>query len=91
MRYFLVTVTSPGDLRTCTLPAEEFIRRFLQHVLPKGFVKVRYCGRPMQRRPIRHILSPWGRILLNAPTVNEPSQEPFCLKFQIGVQLQKSA
>ena len=30
--------------RYCTLPAEEFIRRFLQHVLPKGFVKVRYYG-----------------------------------------------
>jgi hypothetical protein len=28
----------------CTLPAEEFIHRFLQHVLPKGFVKVRYYG-----------------------------------------------
>ncbi len=30
--------------RTATVPAEEFIRRFLQHVLPKGFVKVRYFG-----------------------------------------------
>ena len=28
----------------CTLPVDEFIRRFLQHVLPKGFVKVRYYG-----------------------------------------------
>ena len=28
----------------CTLPAERFIHRFLQHVLPKGFVKVRYFG-----------------------------------------------
>jgi len=27
-----------------TLTAEEFIRRFLQHVLPRGFVKVRYYG-----------------------------------------------
>jgi hypothetical protein len=27
-----------------TLPAEEFIHRFLQHVLPRGFVKVRYYG-----------------------------------------------
>jgi hypothetical protein len=27
-----------------TLPAEEFIRRFLQHVLPKRFMKVRYYG-----------------------------------------------
>ncbi|MHC4481422.1 MAG: IS91 family transposase [Planctomycetota bacterium] len=30
--------------RTMTLPAEEFIRRFLQHVLPKGVHKVRYYG-----------------------------------------------
>jgi hypothetical protein len=30
--------------KLCTVPAEEFIRRFLQHVLPKGFVKVRYFG-----------------------------------------------
>jgi hypothetical protein len=29
---------------TCTLLAEQFIGRFLQHVLPKGFVKVRYFG-----------------------------------------------
>ena len=27
-----------------SLQAEEFIRRFLQHVLPSGFVKVRYYG-----------------------------------------------
>ena len=27
-----------------TLPAAEFIRRFLQHVLPKGFQKVRHYG-----------------------------------------------
>ena len=27
-----------------TLDTEEFIRRFLQHVLPSGFVKVRYFG-----------------------------------------------
>jgi hypothetical protein len=36
-----------GDSRrwkSRTLPAEEFIRRFLQHVLPQGFQKVRYYG-----------------------------------------------
>jgi hypothetical protein len=32
------------ELRHLTLPAEEFIERFLQHVLPKGFVKVRTYG-----------------------------------------------
>jgi hypothetical protein len=27
-----------------TLEAVEFIRRFLMHVLPAGFVKIRHCG-----------------------------------------------
>ena len=30
--------------RTCTLKGHEFMRRYLQHVLPKGFHKVRYYG-----------------------------------------------
>jgi len=30
--------------KTCTLDVFEFLRRFLQHVLPKGFVKIRYFG-----------------------------------------------
>jgi len=33
-----------GKLKLCTLSVEHFIQRFLQHVLPKGFVKVRYFG-----------------------------------------------
>jgi cation transport regulator ChaB len=31
-------------LKNTTIPTTEFIRRFLQHVLPKGFVKVRHYG-----------------------------------------------
>jgi hypothetical protein len=30
--------------KTMTLPAEEFIRRFLLHVLPSGFHRIRYFG-----------------------------------------------
>jgi hypothetical protein len=30
--------------RTMTVSAEEFIRRFLLHVLPKGFVRIRHFG-----------------------------------------------
>ena len=41
---FRYRATDTGTLKTCTLRAEEFIRRFLQHVLPRGFVKVRYFG-----------------------------------------------
>ncbi len=33
-----------GKWHRMTMPAEKFISRFLQHVLPKGFVKVRYYG-----------------------------------------------
>ena len=41
---FRYRASDTGQFRTCTLTAEEFLRRFLQHVLPKGFVKVRYYG-----------------------------------------------
>jgi hypothetical protein len=30
--------------RTMTLPAMEFLRRFIQHVLPRGFVRIRHFG-----------------------------------------------
>jgi hypothetical protein len=33
-----------GDLKTTTLSAEHFISRFLAHVLPERFTKVRYSG-----------------------------------------------
>ena len=41
--------------RTKTLPAQEFIHRFLQHVLPKGFQKVRTFGlyHPKQRHKLQ--------------------------------------
>jgi hypothetical protein len=41
---FRYTEAVSGQTRYCTLPAEQFLHRFLQHVLPKGFVKVRYYG-----------------------------------------------
>jgi hypothetical protein len=40
--------------KTMTLPAREFLRRYLQHVLPRGFHKVRYYG----------LLSPANRVTL---------------------------
>ncbi len=33
-----------------SLPAEEFIRRFLMHVLPSGFVRIRHYGLLCNRR-----------------------------------------
>ena len=34
----------PEKSKTTALPALEFIRRFLQHVLPSGFIKIRHYG-----------------------------------------------
>ena len=45
-----------------TLSAEEFLRRFVQHVLPKGFVKIRHYGllasrqRQARLEQARHLL-----------------------------------
>ena len=43
--------------RTATLPALEFMRRFLQHVLPRGFQKVRSYGffHPQQRHRLQQV------------------------------------
>ncbi len=59
---FRYTEAKTGQTQYCTLPAETFIWRFLQHVLPKGFVKVRYYGlfSPGKRArlpQVQHLLS----------------------------------
>lgn len=43
--------SASAQLKHCTVSAHEFIRRFLQHVLPPRFIKVRYYGllSPAQR------------------------------------------
>ena len=56
---FVYTDARTHQRHTCTLDALDFIDRFLQHVLPKGFCKVRYygCFSPSQRptlQAVRH-------------------------------------
>ena len=60
---FRYTVGATGQTKYSTLPAEVFIQRFLQHILPKGFVKVRYYGlfRPGNRPLLARIR---GQLLL---------------------------
>ena len=64
-----------GPTRTCRVPGHEFLRRYLQHVLPKGFHKVRYFGlwhpsRRSQATRVRHALR------LDRPIGPPPSPEP---------------
>ncbi|KPK05221.1 MAG: hypothetical protein AMJ56_16225 [Anaerolineae bacterium SG8_19] len=69
---FRYRASDTGRLRTCALVAEEFIRRFLQHVLPKGFVKVRYYGlsSPVQRHQLGVI-----RLWLDTSAPEAPPQD----------------
>ena len=48
---FTYRKSGSNRLRTMTLTADQFLRRFLQHVLPRGFQKVRHYGfaHPRQR------------------------------------------
>src|ERR1700738_5255405 len=51
--------------RVMTLSHEEFLRRFLQHVLPRGFPRIRYFGLLANRS--RGNLLPLCRCLLRQP------------------------
>lgn len=57
--------SATDQLKHCTVTAEEFIRRFLQHVLPPRFIKVRYYG---LLSPSNRQLLPQARQLLAATT-----------------------
>jgi hypothetical protein len=63
-----------GRSRTMTLTAEEFIRRFLLHVLPDGFQRIRYygflCNRYRQQKLAR------CRALLGMPQTQPATGEP---------------
>src|SRR5207247_7525043 len=59
--------------KTMTLSAVEFLRRFLQHVLPKGFVKIRHYGFLSNRGRRQNIVR--ARELLGVPpaATNQPT------------------
>jgi len=71
--------TQTGTEKRCTLSAEEFIHRFLQHVLPKNFVKVRYYGffAPTLRArltALRQSLTPTAE--LTTRSADQPAHSP---------------
>jgi hypothetical protein len=59
-----------------TLAADEFIRRFLLHVLPRGFHRIRHYGlfagtaRKASLALARHLLA------IAPPPVDDPAKEP---------------
>jgi hypothetical protein len=58
---------STGTWRTIRLSGVKFLKRFLQHVLPRGFHKVRYYG--LWHHSKRHLSSrAWLLLILEQPT-----------------------
>jgi hypothetical protein len=74
-----------GVTQTTRLPAEQFIHRFLQHVLPKGFQKVRTYGlyHPKQRHTLKVVkeqLQPQRPVTesIKKPKPRETQKSPRC-------------
>ena len=68
---FRYTHARSHEMRSATLPADAFLTRFLQHVLPRGFTKIRWYGllSPGRRQDLeraRHLLA------LHAATASSP-------------------
>jgi hypothetical protein len=63
-----------GKKRKMTLAAEEFIRRFLLHVLPQGLVRIRYYGWMANR--LRRACAAQCRALLAAPEPSTTKERP---------------
>jgi Putative transposase/Transposase zinc-binding domain len=61
-----------GKKKVMTISADEFLRRFLLHVLPKGLVRIRHFGLFANRR--RETALARCRQLLGAPTSAEHSE-----------------
>jgi putative transposase/transposase-like zinc-binding protein len=75
--------------KTMSLSAEELLRRFVQHVLPRGFVKVRHFGllanrhREDRLKVCRRLLFVAAAVPTNAANSNdlgviEPTRRPCC-------------
>jgi hypothetical protein len=71
-----------GEKRFTLLRAEEFIRRFLQHVLPKGFVKVRYYGffSPGKRKLLATVRRILGVLVEGISSLETSRQDEFDLR-----------
>jgi hypothetical protein len=74
--------------RTMTLDAQEFIRRFLLHVLPHGFMRIRHFGF-LANRAKKHLLARCRQLLdLDPALPYEPAESAKALLLRItGVDL----
>ncbi|MEO6874730.1 MAG: IS91 family transposase [Opitutaceae bacterium] len=77
---FAYTDTRTGTRRECTLTADEFMRRYLQHVLPPGQHRVRYFGwmHPAAKTRRLKVATLLAVVIVVSPTLDAP--EPWHLR-----------
>jgi len=61
-----------------TLPVNEFLRRFLLHVLPPGFVRIRHFGLTSHRRRGASLRSAYNCVPLSAIDADECARASVC-------------
>jgi len=67
-------IEGPGRWKTMTLMPHEFIRRFLMHVLPKGFHRIRHYGLLASGHRAANLAR--ARELLAMPAPSKPPETP---------------
>ena len=70
--------------KTMTLSTDEFMRRFLLHVLPSGFHRIRHYGLLANANRKTHIAM--ARELLHQPAVEPPSEHPDALTGKTSIR-----
>jgi hypothetical protein len=73
---------NPGAYRLVRLAAQEFIRRFLLHVLPRGFIRIRHFGLMASRNVQTKLKNACRLLQTSQPTHPTPSSEMSVLSWQ---------
>ena len=79
--------------RVMTVDADEFMRRFLMHVQPPGFKRIRYCGWMASRHKkeklalCRTLLTPARDLLPEPAAVSGQTQPSCCPQCKTGVMM----
>ena len=84
-----------NKLKTMRLAPFEFLRRFLKHVLPKGFTKVRYFGlHHSSKRPVLRLLQAAMCLVSGTPMPAQPPRQqsapaPECPHCQTAMRFER--
>jgi hypothetical protein len=78
MRWLRKDYAAGGKQKIMTVSAEEFLRRFLIHVLPKGLVRIRHFGLFANRRRAASLLRCRSLLGTSSSQLPAPSSQPRC-------------